>query len=125
MVEVALSSASASNLYFARAKCATNNTLYIQSKLTPEFKTKGPKMKNLLSVVSLSITAAAATSGCGTTTGIVKISEDTFMLAKQDMTRWSGSGVKVELYKEANGHSYKFPMKSANGRGCCALKIDS
>lgn len=59
-------------------------------------------MKNLLSVVSLSITAAAATSGCGTTTGIVKISEDTYMLAKQDMTRWSGSGVKVKLYKEAN-----------------------
>ena len=25
----------------------------------------------------------------------------------------------------ALGHSYKFPMKSANGRGCCALKIDS
>jgi len=59
-------------------------------------------MKNLLSLVCVSVIATAATSGCGTATGIVKISEDTYLLAKQDATRWSGAGIKVELYKEAN-----------------------
>ena len=68
-------------------------------------------MKNLLSVVSVCLIAAAGTSGCGTATGIVKISEDTYMLAKQDMTRWSGAGIKVELYKEANDFCAKSGRK--------------
>ena len=59
-------------------------------------------MKNSLIVISVTAIAAATLSACGTTTGIVKISEDTYMLAKQDATVWSGAGVKVELYKEAN-----------------------
>lgn len=49
------------------------------------------------------IAAAIATlAGCGATTGIVKVSDDTYILAKQDSMVWSGAGVKVELYKEAN-----------------------
>lgn len=59
-------------------------------------------MKNSLIVISAAAIAVATLSGCGTTTGIVKISEDTYMLAKQDATVWSGAGVKAELYKEAN-----------------------
>ena len=59
-------------------------------------------MKTILIVLGVTSIAAATLSGCGTTTGIVKISEDTYMLAKQDATVWSGAGVKVELYKEAN-----------------------
>jgi hypothetical protein len=59
-------------------------------------------MKNLFIVVSVTTVASMILAGCGGTTGIVKISEDTYMLAKQDATVWSGSGIKVELYKEAN-----------------------
>jgi hypothetical protein len=54
-------------------------------------------MKNILIAVAVVVLA-----GCGTATGIVKISDDTFLLAKQDHLVWSGAGVKVELYKEAN-----------------------
>ena len=50
---------------------------------------------------------AVASAGCSTTTGVVKISDDTYMLAKQDATVWSGAGVKVELYKEANTYCAK------------------
>jgi hypothetical protein len=59
-------------------------------------------MKNSFFVIGITAIAAATLSGCATTTGIVKISEDTYMLAKQDPTTWSGAGIKVELYKEAN-----------------------
>jgi hypothetical protein len=59
-------------------------------------------MKNFLMTISVTAIATVALSGCGTSTGIVKISDDTYMLAKQDAMAWSGSGVKVELYKEAN-----------------------
>lgn len=56
-------------------------------------------MKNIFIVTGITV---AALTGCGSTTGIVKISDDSYMLAKQDATVWSGAGVKVELYKEAN-----------------------
>jgi hypothetical protein len=59
-------------------------------------------MKNSLIAISIVSIATAFLSGCGTSTGVVKISDDTYMLAKQDAMAWSGSGVKVELYKEAN-----------------------
>jgi len=59
-------------------------------------------MKTVFIVICVSAIAAAALSGCGTATGVIQISEDTYMLAKQDATVWSGSGVKMELYKEAN-----------------------
>jgi hypothetical protein len=59
-------------------------------------------MKNSFFVIGITAIAAATLSGCATTTGIVKISEDTYMLAKQDPTTLSGAGIKVELYKEAN-----------------------
>jgi uncharacterized lipoprotein YajG len=50
-------------------------------------------------------------AGCVSTTGVVKISEDTYMLAKQDASVWSGAGVKVELYKEANEYCAKLGKK--------------
>jgi hypothetical protein len=58
-------------------------------------------MKSLF-IVTITIAASVILVACGGTTGIVKISEDTYMLAKQDATVWSGAGIKVELYKEAN-----------------------
>ena len=51
-------------------------------------------MRVLLCAVALS-----ALAGCAANTGIVKISDDTYMLAKQGYG-WSGS--TVELYQEAN-----------------------
>lgn len=39
--------------------------------------------------------------GCGANTGIVKISNDTYLTARQDGSKWSGSEIKIELYKEA------------------------
>ena len=59
-------------------------------------------MKNSFFVIGVTAIAAATISGCATTTGIVKISEDTYMLAKLDPNTFSGAGIKVELYKEAN-----------------------
>lgn len=65
---------------------------------------------------TLPVILSALLVGCSTTTGIVKISEDTYMLAKQDASVWSGAGVKVELYKEANafcaGQGKKFVQVS-------------
>ena len=46
-------------------------------------------------------------TGCATTTGIVKISEDTYMLGKQIQKVHSASEVKVEIYKEANAFCEK------------------
>ena len=40
--------------------------------------------------------------GCAGNTGIVKISDDTYMLGRQSVTSNSGSVVKAELFKEAN-----------------------
>lgn len=55
----------------------------------------------MLSVVFVSV-------GCATTTtGIVKISEDTYMLGKQNKMVHSASEVKVEIYKEANAFCEK------------------
>ena len=61
------------------------------------------QMKNLilLSAFVLFIT------GCATTTGIVKISEDTYMLAKQPLLAHTAGEVKVEIYKEANAFCEK------------------
>ena len=50
----------------------------------------------------IALVALFALAGCGTSTGIVKITDDTYMLAKQDSVAWSGASVKVDLYKEAN-----------------------
>ena len=46
-------------------------------------------------------------TGCATTTGIVKISEDTYMLAKQPFGAHTDGAVKVEIYKEANAFCEK------------------
>lgn len=52
-----------------------------------------------VSLLAVSVTVV----GCASTnTGIVPISADTYMYAKQDWTAYSGSVVKAELYKEAN-----------------------
>lgn len=53
----------------------------------------------IIAPIALSV---AVLAGCGTSTGIVKITDDTYMLAKQDSVTWSGASVKVEIYKEAN-----------------------
>jgi hypothetical protein len=45
---------------------------------------------------------AAALFGCAANTGVVKISDDTYLLGKQGGWETSGSVVKVGLYKEAN-----------------------
>ena len=52
--------------------------------------------------VILMVLVVFVSVGCSTTTGIVKISEDTYMLAKQSGTAYTAGQVKVELYKEAN-----------------------
>jgi hypothetical protein len=59
-------------------------------------------MKSYLITISIIAVTTMTLGGCGGSTGIVLISDDTYMLAKQDATVWSGAGVKVELYKEAN-----------------------
>jgi len=46
-------------------------------------------------------------AGCVSSTGIVKISDDTFMLGAQDPNTRSSSDVKVALYKEANAFCQK------------------
>lgn len=53
-------------------------------------------MKMCLAVLVLALSA------CVTNTGIVKIDDDTYMYAKQDWMAYSGSAVKVEMFKEAN-----------------------
>lgn len=54
------------------------------------------KLLFLIGVVVL-VSACASTN-----TGIVQISDDTYMYAKQDWMAYSGSVIKAELYKEAN-----------------------
>ena len=57
-------------------------------------------MKKLFFFAAITVSVLA---GCASTnTGIVQISDDTYMYAKQDWTAYSGSVVKAELYKEAN-----------------------
>jgi uncharacterized protein YcfL len=41
-------------------------------------------------------------TGCASNSGIVKISDDTYMYAKQSGWEQSGAAIKVQLYKEAN-----------------------
>lgn len=57
------------------------------------------------------IVAAIAIQGCASSTGVVKIADDTYMLGKQDPNVWSGSGVKAELYKEGAAHCEKLGRK--------------
>lgn len=56
-------------------------------------------MKNLLIIATISTVALA---GCAANTGIVKISEDTYMYSKQDGWQPSGGMIKAGMYKEAN-----------------------
>ena len=39
---------------------------------------------------------------CASNTGIVKISDDTYMFAKQSGWEQSGAAIQLQLYKEAN-----------------------
>ena len=41
-------------------------------------------------------------TGCASNSGIVKISDDTYMYSKQSGWEQSGATIKVQLYKEAN-----------------------
>ncbi len=52
--------------------------------------------------ISLSVLSALLIAGCAANTGIVKISDDTYMYSKQDGFTSSGATIKVGLYKEAN-----------------------
>lgn len=74
-----------------------------------------------MSKINLSVlfTAIAALAGCATNTGIVQLTDDTYMYGKQDMLAWSGSVVKAEMYKEAiafcKGKGQKFaPLDSTS-----------
>lgn len=58
--------------------------------------------KTSIAAFSVAALAVITVSGCAANTGIVKISDDTYMLGKQGGWESSGSAVKVELYKEAN-----------------------
>ena len=49
--------------------------------------------------------------GCGVNTGIVKITDDTYLIARQDGSTWSGAKIKIELYKEAVEHCAKMGKK--------------
>lgn len=64
-------------------------------------------MKYFLIVTIITITFA----GCVGNTGIVKISDDTYMLGRQSVTSNSGSVVKTELYQEANDYCAKMGKK--------------
>jgi hypothetical protein len=58
--------------------------------------------------IALCIVASLALTAClTTTTGVVKITDDTYLLSKQDHGVWSGSEVKVGLYQEANSYCAK------------------
>ena len=59
---------------------------------------------NKTSLVTFSIAAFSTIiiAGCAQDTGIVKISEDTYLLGKQGGWQSSGSVLKVGLYREAN-----------------------
>lgn len=67
-------------------------------------------MKKHLVCIAL---ALVALSGCGGSSGIVRITDDTYLVAKQDPLVWSGSGIKIELYKEANAHCAAMGKKFA------------
>lgn len=56
-------------------------------------------MKNLFVVA---VIMSIALAGCAANTGIVKISDDTYMYNKQEGWEQSGGVIKVGLYKEAN-----------------------
>ena len=70
--------------------------------------------------ILVATTVALALTGCASTnTGIVQISEGTYMYAKQDWAAYSGGAVKAELHKEANafcaGKGKKFaPINSTS-----------
>lgn len=56
-------------------------------------------LKNILIAVLVSTVALA---GCAANTGIVKITNDTYMYAKQAGWQQSGAVIKVGMYQEAN-----------------------
>lgn len=56
----------------------------------------------LMASISAATVAAITVAGCAANTGIVKISDDTYLLGKQGGWESSGSVLKAELYKEAN-----------------------
>lgn len=59
----------------------------------------GVNMTNLsFAIGTLSLVVLA---GCATNTGVVKISDNLYMIGKQGGWESSGSAVRVELYKEA------------------------
>ena len=60
-----------------------------------------------ISLATLSVVLFGVTSGCTTSTGIVKITDDTYMLGKHVSVGWSGSVLKEELYREANKYCKK------------------
>ena len=65
-------------------------------------------MKDLLILAAISVVAL---TGCAANTGIVKISDDTYMYGKQDGWTASGATIKVGMYKEANEFCSKMGKK--------------
>ncbi|NOU24091.1 MAG: hypothetical protein HOO90_00990 [Methylotenera sp.] len=65
-------------------------------------------MKVLLMIAAISTVALV---GCAANTGIVKISEDTYMYGKQAGWEQSGAVIKVGMYKEANEFCSKMGKK--------------
>ena len=55
-----------------------------------------------LAALSIAAFSTIIIAGCAQDTGIVKISEDTYLLGKQGGWQSSGSVLKVGLYREAN-----------------------
>ena len=57
-----------------------------------------------VSKIGFSVTTLVAVTivGCAANTGVVKITDDTYMIGKQGGWESSGAVVKVELYKEGN-----------------------
>lgn len=52
-------------------------------------------------------------AGCTTSTGVVKISDDTYMLGMQTPSEGSGSAMKVRVYQQANEFCAKQGKKFA------------
>ena len=65
-------------------------------------------MKSLLFIV---LSSTVLLSGCAANTGIVKISDDTYMYSKQEGWQQSGGVIKVGMYKEANEFCSKMGKK--------------
>ena len=57
-------------------------------------------MKNVISIAFV----AVLLSGCASTTGIVEVEDNHYMLSTQDYMAYSGSEVKVAMFKEARAY---------------------